>query len=233
MHDCAKRTPSVLGASAGSSRRNAGKCRKRGVDGRLKPQGLDNAGLEVVGIALVTLPKKLSARRPDLAPPDRSPGGAAGGVGLHRRTGGVAIAEGGAGALFERGEALAKPRVSVTVGVPLATATEASARQRHALSLQLAGDLAPVGLVQVLGRAAATLESAALQNVIIVQAKRQRPARQSGLTRPQQVGRNGRLADLQPLRYRTNRKPCSCVSRNIDRMSFTSVSLSELVPITA
>ncbi len=239
-----------------------GECRKSGVDGRLEPQGLGNAGLEVVAddgfrhateetqrplLTLDPVRQPLSEacigegvqggwqnRDEDLRQPDFARhridhrDGLAGVVGLHRRAGSVAIAEGGAGALFESGEPLAEPRVSVTVGVPFAIFLPQQ-RQCHALPLQFTGDLAPVGFVHVLGRTAATMEQAALQNAIIVQPRRQRPARQPGLTRPQQVGRNGRFADLQPFRYRTNRKPLF-VRQSQYRSNVLHVSKSHLLP---
>lgn len=178
-----------------------GECRKSGVDGRLEPQGLGNAGLEVVAddrfryatveaqSPLLTLDpvwqplsearigegvqrgrqnRDEDLHRPDLARRRINDGdGLASIVGLHRRAGGVAIAESGAGALFESGETLTEPCVSITVRVPLAIFLPQQ-RQRHALSLQLAGDLAPVGRVHILGWAAAAMEQATLQHSVLV-----------------------------------------------------------------
>ena len=130
--------------------------------------------------------------------------GLAGIIGLHHRTRSMAIAEGRARPAFESGVALAEPGVAVAVGMGCAILLPKQ-RQRHPLALQFAGDQRKIRFMLITGRPAGTTEQQPLECGIIVMNRRQRPGEPS-LPRAQQIGRDRRLADLQPFRNLAHRQ---------------------------
>ncbi len=128
----------------------------------------------------------------------------AGIIGLHHRTRRVAVAEGRVRPALIGAKLLAEPGVAVAVGMrrPVFLPKQ---RQRHALALELLRHPRPLGLAQVLRRPPDPPEQGPLQRRLALVNRRQRPA-QARFTRPQQVGGNRGLADLQPFRDRPNRQ---------------------------
>jgi len=128
----------------------------------------------------------------------------AGIVGLHHRARPMPMAECRARPTLESGVAITKPGVAVAVGMGGAIFLPQQ-RQRHALAFQLPGDQCKIRLALIAGRTAGTAEQQPLKRHVIVMGWRQRP-RQTGLPRPQQIGRYRRLADLQPFRNLAHRQ---------------------------
>ena len=118
----------------------------------------------------------------------------------------MAVAISRADAVLELAVAFAEPSVAIAIGMrrPIFLPEQ---HQRHALALHLRGHLRPVGFAQIPGRAADTLEKDLLQRRIVIATRWQRPAVQTGLPGAVQVGRHGRLAELQTQSNLAHRKP--------------------------
>lgn len=69
-------------------------------------------------------------------------------------------------------------------------------RPRHTLSLQFTGDLAPVGRMHVLGRAAATMEQVTLQHSVLV-----KPRSPGGNCQPAYSGEVAADSETKPTTY--------------------------------
>ena len=114
-------------------------------------------------------------------------------IGLHDRPRLVSVAKARTGAFLKGPKLLAKPSIAIAVGVGRPVFLPQK-HQGDALALQLRGNLGPIWLLKVLRWTAHPLE----QRRIIVAPQRQRPNIEASLTRPQNVGRYSRLAQLQP-----------------------------------
>src|SRR5690606_20257032 len=117
-------------------------------------------------------------------------------IGLHNRAGLMAVAIPGADAVLELTVAFTEPSISITVGMRGAVFFPQQ-HQRYPLALHLRSHLRPVGFAQVPGWTANTLEKDLLKCRIVIAAGWQWPAVQTRLPGAVQVGRHGRLAELQ------------------------------------
>jgi hypothetical protein len=149
-------------------------------------------------------------------------------VGLHHRASRMPVAEHGARPLPEGGEPVAKPGEAVAVGMGGAIFLPQK-RQRHSFALQLPGNPRPIRLAQILRRTAHPVKQTPFQRRIVVKAGRQGPARQPRLPRPQQIGRNRGLADLQSLCHLAHRKTLF-MGQAQDRPDIPHARSSRLLP---
>lgn len=121
----------------------------------------------------------------------------AGIIGLHNRTRLMPVAEARAGAVLKGPKLFTKPRIAVALWMGCAVFLPQK-HQGNALALQLRGNLGPVRFLMILWWTPHPLKQRCLQRGVIIMPRRQRPAVEPGLTRPQKIGRHRRLAQLQP-----------------------------------